>query len=158
MVQYVEVMRRIFGLVAVIGLSVPVITACTTSADSSPEVASADSSSEVASADPSPEVPRDAEESATKKSEVASLDQDCATVDREITKQNEYTRANGIGMRTQEWFDEALQTWDRIWPQINDPDLKTIFRDLANATDADAIAMDNWIAYLTICDADGYNF
>ena len=138
LVEYAAVVLRIIGLVAVIGLTLTAITGCTTSDDASSTVAS------------------DAKESATEKSEVVSLGQDCVTVDKEITKQNEYTRDNGIEMRTQEWFDEALKTWARIWPQMNDPDLKSIFRELANTTDADDNAMDNWIAYRTICDTDRY--
>ena len=147
LIEYAAVMLRIIGLVAVIGLTLTAITGCTTSDDPSSTVASDDPSSTVAS---------DAKESATEKSEVVSLGQDCVTVDKEITKQNEYTRDNGIEMRTQEWFDEALKTWARIWPQMNDPDLKSIFRELANTTVADDDAMDNWIAYRTICDTDSY--
>jgi hypothetical protein len=147
LVKYAAVVLRIIGLVAVIGLTLTAITGCTTSDDPSSTVASDDPSSTVAS---------DAKESATEKSEVVSLGQDCVTVDKEITKQNEYTRDNGIEIRTQEWFDEALKTWARIWPQMNDPDLKSIFRELANTTDADDNAMDNWIAYRTICDTDSY--
>jgi len=147
LVEYAAVVLRIIGLVAVIGLTLTAITGCTTSDDASSTVASDDASSTVAS---------DAKESAIEKSEVVSLGQDCVTVDKEITKQNEYTRDNGIEMRTQEWFDEALKTWARIWPQMNDPDLKSIFRELANTTDADDNAMDNWIAYRTICDTDRY--
>ena len=138
LVEYAALMLRFIGLVAVIGLTLTAITGCTTSDDASSTVAS------------------DAKESAIEKSEVVSLGQDCVTVDKEITKQNEYTRDNGIEMRTQEWFDEALKTWARIWPQMNDPDLKSIFRELANTTDADDNAMDNWIAYRTICDTDRY--
>ena len=119
-------------------------------------MASNDASSTVASNDASSTVASNAKESAIEKSEVVSLGQDCVTVDNEITKQNEYTRDNGIEIRTQEWFDEALKTWARIWPQMNDPDLKSIFRELANTTDADDKAMDNWIAYRTICDTDRY--
>ena len=147
LVEYAAVVLRIIGLVAVFGLTLTAITGCTMSDDASSTVASDDASSTVAS---------DAKESATEKSEVVSLGQDCVTVDKEITKQNEYTRDNGIEMRTQEWFDEALKTWARIWPQMNDPDLKSIFRELANTTDADDNAMDNWIAYRTICDTDSY--
>ena len=147
LVEYAAVVLRIIGLVAVIGLTLTAITGCTTSDDASSTVASDDASSTVAS---------DAKESAIEKSEVVSLGQDCVTVDNEITKQNEYTRNNGIEIRTQEWFDEALKTWARIWPQMNDPDLKSIFRELANTTDADDNAMDNWIAYRTICDTDRY--
>ena len=147
LVEYGALMLRVIGLVAVIGLTLTAITGCTTSDDASSTVASDDASSTVAS---------DAKESAIEKSEVVSLGQDCVTVDKEITKQNEYTRDNGIEMRTQEWFDEALKTWARIWPQMNDPDLKSIFRELANTTDADDNAMDNWIAYRTICDTDRY--
>ena len=147
LVEYAAVVLRIIGLVAVIGLTLSAITGCTMSDDASSTVASDDASSTVAS---------DAKESATEKSEVVSLGQDCVTVDKEITKQNEYTRDNGIEIRTQEWFDEALKTWARIWPQMNDPDLKSIFRELANTTVADDDAMDNWIAYRTICDTDSY--
>ena len=147
LVEYAAVVLRIIGLVAVIGLTLTAITGCTTSDDASSTVVSDDASSTVAS---------NAKESAIEKSEVVSLGQDCVTVDKEITKQNEYTRDNGIEMRTQEWFDEALKTWARIWPQMNDPDLKSIFRELANTTDADDNAMDNWIAYRTICDTDRY--
>ena len=147
LVEYAAVVLRIIGLVAVFGLTLTAITGCTMSDDASSTVASDDASSTVAS---------DAKESATEKSEVVSLGQDCVTVDKEITKQNEYTRDNGIEIRTQEWFDEALKTWARIWPQMNDPDLKSIFRELANTTDADDNAMDNWIAYRTICDTDSY--
>ena len=147
LVEYAALMLRVIGLVAVIGLTLTAITGCTTSDDASSTVASDDASSTVAS---------NAKESAIEKSEVVSLGQDCVTVDNEITKQNEYTRDNGIEIRTQEWFDEALKTWARIWPQMNDPDLKSIFRELANTTDADDKAMDNWIAYRTICDTDRY--
>ena len=147
LVEYGALMLRVIGLVAVIGLTLTAITGCTTSDDASSTVASDDASSTVSS---------NAKESAIEKSEVVSLGQDCVTVDNEITKQNEYTRDNGIEIRTQEWFDEALKTWARIWPQMNDPDLKSIFRELANTTDADDKAMDNWIAYRTICDTDRY--
>ena len=147
LVEYAAVVLRIIGLVAVIGLTLTAITGCTTSDDASSTVASDDASSTVAS---------DAKESAIEKSEVVSLGQDCVTVDNEITKQNEYTRDNGIEIRTQEWFDEALKTWARIWSQMNDPDLKSIFRELANTTDADDNAMENWIAYRTICDTERY--
>ena len=147
LVEYAAGVHRIIGLVAVIGLTVTAITGCTTNDDPSSTVASDDPSSTVAS---------DAKESANEKSEVVSLGQDCVTVDKEIAKQNEYTRDNGIEIRTQEWFDEALKTWARIWPQMNDPDLKSIFRELANTTDADDNAMENWIAYRTICDTERY--
>ncbi|MFW2337237.1 MAG: hypothetical protein ACN4GB_03360 [Candidatus Nanopelagicales bacterium] len=165
LVEYGALMLRVIGLVAVIGLTLTAITGCTTSDDASSTVASNDASSTVASDDASSTVASDdasstvssnAKESAIEKSEVVSLGQDCVTVDNEITKQNEYTRDNGIEIRTQEWFDEALKTWARIWPQMNDPDLKSIFRELANTTDADDKAMDNWIAYRTICDTDRY--
>ena len=165
LVEYAALMLRVIGLVAVIGLTLTAITGCTTSDDASSTVASDDASSTVASDDASSTVASDdasstvasnAKESAIEKSEVVSLGQDCVTVDNEITKQNEYTRNNGIEIRTQEWFDEALKTWARIWPQMNDPDLKSIFRELANTTDADDKAMDNWIAYRTICDTDRY--
>ena len=154
LVEYGALMLRVIGLVAVIGLTLTAITGCTTSDDASSTVASNDASSTVASDDASSTVASNAKESAIEKSEVVSLGQDCVTVDNEITKQNEYTRDNGIEIRTQEWFDEALKTWARIWPQMNDPDLKSIFRELANTTDADDKAMDNWIAYRTICDTD----
>ena len=154
--KYAAVVLRIIGLVAVFGLTLTAITGCTMSDDASSTVASDDASSTVASDDASSTVASDAKESATEKSEVVSLGQDCVTVDKEITKQNEYTRDNGIEIRTQEWFDEALKTWARIWPQMNDPDLKSIFRELANTTVADDDAMDNWIAYRTICDTDSY--
>ena len=147
LIEYAAVVLRIIGLVAVFGLTLTAITGCTMSDDASSTVASDDASSTVAS---------DAKKSATEKSEVVSLGQDCVMVDKEITKQNEYTRDNGIEIRTQEWFDEALKTWARIWPQMNDPDLKSIFRELANTTVADDDAMDNWIAYRTICDTDSY--
>ena len=165
LVEYGALMLRVIGLVAVIGLTLTAITGCTTSDNASSTVASNDASSPVASDDASSTVASDdasstvssnAKESAIEKSEVVSLGQDCVTVDNEITKQNEYTRDNGIEIRTQEWFDEALKTWARIWPQMNDPDLKSIFRELANTTDADDKAMDNWIAYRTICDTDRY--
>ena len=165
LVEYGALMLRVIGLVAVIGLTLTAITGCTTSDDASSTVASDDASSTVVSDDASSTVVSDdasstvasnAKESAIEKSEVVSLGQDCVTVDNEITKQNEYTRDNGIEIRTQEWFDEALKTWARIWPQMNDPDLKSIFRELANTTDADDKAMDNWIAYRTICDTDRY--
>ena len=156
LVEYGALMLRVIGLVAVIGLTLTAITGCTTSDDASSTVASDDASSTVASNDASSTVASNAKESAIEKSEVVSLGQDCVTVDNEITKQNEYTRDNGIEIRTQEWFDEALKTWARIWPQMNDPDLKSIFRELANTTDADDKAMDNWIAYRTICDTDRY--
>ena len=156
LVEYGALMLRVIGLVAVIGLTLTAITGCTTSDDASSTVASDDASSTVASDDASSTVSSNAKESAIEKSEVVSLGQDCVTVDNEITKQNEYTRDNGIEIRTQEWFDEALKTWARIWPQMNDPDLKSIFRELANTTDADDKAMDNWIAYRTICDTDRY--
>ncbi|MCH9738435.1 MAG: hypothetical protein K0U42_06725 [Actinomycetia bacterium] len=156
LVEYGALMLRVIGLVAVIGLTLTAITGCTTSDDASSTVASNDASSTVASDDASSTVASNAKESAIEKSEVVSLGQDCVTVDNEITKQNEYTRDNGIEIRTQEWFDEALKTWARIWPQMNDPDLKSIFRELANTTDADDKAMDNWIAYRTICDTDRY--
>ena len=156
LVEYGALMLRVIGLVAVIGLTLTAITGCTTSDDASSTVASDDASSTVASDDASSTVSSNAKESAIEKSEVVSLGQDCVTVDNEITKQNEYTRDNGIEIRTQEWFDEALKTWARIWPQMNDPDLKSIFRELANTTDADDKAMDNWIAYRTICDTDSY--
>ncbi len=165
LVEYAALMLRVIGLVAVIGLTLTAITGCTTSDDASSTVASDDASSTVASDDASSTVASDdasstvasnAKESAIEKSEVVSLGQDCVTVDNEITKQNEYTRNNGIEIRTQEWFDEALKTWARIWPQMNDPGLKSIFRELANTTDADDKAMDNWIAYRTICETDRY--
>ena len=165
LVEYGALMLRVIGLVAVIGLTLTAITGCTTSDNASSTVASNDASSTVVSDDASSTVVSDdasstvasnAKESAIEKSEVVSLGQDCVTVDNEITKQNEYTRDNGIEIRTQEWFDEALKTWARIWPQMNDPDLKSIFRELANTTDADDKAMDNWIAYRTICDTDRY--
>ena len=165
LVEYGALMLRVIGLVAVIGLTLTAITGCTTSDNASSTVASNDASSTVVSDDASSTVASDdasstvssnAKESAIEKSEVVSLGQDCVTVDNEITKQNEYTRDNGIEIRTQEWFDEALKTWARIWPQMNDPDLKSIFRELANTTDADDKAMDNWIAYRTICDTDRY--
>ena len=156
LVEYAAVVLRIIGLVAVFGLTLTAITGCTMSDDASSTVVSDDASSTVVSDDASSTVASDAKESATEKSEVVSLGQDCVTVDKEITKQNEYTRDNGIEIRTQEWFDEALKTWARIWPQMNDPDLKSIFRELANTTDADDKAMDNWIAYRTICDTDRY--
>jgi len=156
LVEYGALMLRVIGLVAVIGLTLTAITGCTTSDNASSTVASNDASSTVASDDASSTVASNAKESAIEKSEVVSLGQDCVTVDNEITKQNEYTRDNGIEIRTQEWFDEALKTWARIWPQMNDPDLKSIFRELANTTDADDKAMDNWIAYRTICDTDRY--
>jgi len=156
LVEYGALILRVIGLVAVIGLTLTAITGCTTSDDASSTVASNDASSTVASDDASSTVASNAKESAIEKSEVVSLGQDCVTVDNEITKQNEYTRDNGIEIRTQEWFDEALKTWARIWPQMNDPDLKSIFRELANTTDADDKAMDNWIAYRTICDTDRY--
>ena len=156
LVEYGALMLRVIGLVAVIGLTLTAITGCTTSDDASSTVASNDASSTVASDDASSTLASNAKESAIEKSEVVSLGQDCVTVDNEITKQNEYTRDNGIEIRTQEWFDEALKTWARIWPQMNDPDLKSIFRELANTTDADDKAMDNWIAYRTICDTDRY--
>ena len=147
LVEYAADVLRIISLGVVIGLTLTAITGCRTSDDPSSTVASDDPSSTVAS---------DAKESANEKSEVVSLGQDCVTVDKEIAKQNEYTRDNGIEIRTQEWFDEALKTWARIWPQMNDPDLKSIFRELANTTVADDDAMDNWIAYRTICDTDSY--
>ena len=156
LVEYAALMLRVIGLVALIGLTLTAITGCTASDDASSTVASDDASSTVASDDASSTVASNAKESAIEKSEVVSLGQDCVTVDNEITKQNEYTRNNGIEIRTQEWFDEALKTWARIWPQMNDPDLKSIFRELANTTDADDKAMDNWIAYRTICETDRY--
>ena len=156
LVKYAAIVLRIIGLAAIFGLTLTAITGCMMSDDSLSSVSSDDSLSTVSSDDSLSTVESDAKESATKKSEVVPLGQDCVTVDKEITKQNEYTRDNGIEIRTQEWFDEALKTWARIWPQMNDPDLKSIFRELANTTVADDNAMDNWIAYRTICDTDSY--
>ena len=91
LVEYAAIVLRIIGLVAVIGLTLTAITGCTTNDDPSSTVASDDPSSTVAS---------DAKESASEKSEVLSLGQDCVTVDKEIAKQNEFTRDNEIEIRT----------------------------------------------------------
>ena len=121
-------------LVAVIGLTLTVVTGCTSSEKSASTVAI------------------EAEDSTTKKSEVTSVDTDCVLVLGEFERSVQYQQSNGIEPGSQESFDEALNTFSRIWPQMSDPDLKSIFRELANGSEADTFNSDpNYIAFQTIC-------
>lgn len=121
-------------LVAVIGLTLTVVTGCASSEKSASTVAI------------------EAGDSTTKKSEVTSVDTDCVLVLGEFERSVQYQQSNGIEPGSQESFDEALNTFSRIWPQMSDPDLKSIFRKLANGSEADTFNSDpNYIAFQTIC-------
>lgn len=122
------------SFVAVIGLTLTVVTGCTSSENSALTVAI------------------EAEDSTTKKSEATSVDTDCVLVLGEFERSVQYQQSNGIEPGSQESFDEALNTFSRIWPQMSDPDLKSIFRELANGSEADTFNSDpNYIAFQTIC-------
>jgi hypothetical protein len=70
----------------------------------------------------------------------------------EFERSVQYQQSNGIEPGSQESFDEALNTFGRIWPQMNDPDLKSIFRELANGSETDTFNNDpNYVAFQTIC-------
>ena len=107
------------SFVAVIGLTLTVVTGCTSSEDSASTVAI------------------EAEDSTTKKSEATSVDTDCVLVLGEFERSVQYQQSNGIEPGSQESFDEALNTFSRIWPQMSNPDLKSIFLELANGSEAD---------------------
>ena len=131
-------MKQILGLMAVIGLTLTAVTACATSEESAPTVAS---------------------EAET--SEAASLKKDCARIYYEraqaiiVVLENEEAGISGFeddGFRSDEKDALNQKAYVRIWPQMNDPDLKSIFRTLANNLWDDALNDDpNWVAYKTIC-------
>jgi hypothetical protein len=116
-------MKRILGLVAIIGLTLTVVTGCATSEDSSSTVA------------PEAEAP-----------EAGSVAADCATTWFEMEKD---LSADGPGQID---YATSLKTFARTWPQMNDPDLKSIFREWAN-NGFEGEASDNpyWVAARTIC-------
>ena len=110
--------KSIIGLVAVIGLTLTVVTGCATSEESAPTVAS---------------------EAET--SEAASLKKDCYRILFEDLKawglilENEEAGISGFkddGFRSDESDALRQKAFARIWPHMNDPDLKSIFRTLAN--------------------------
>ena len=122
------------SLVAVIGLTLTVVTGCTSSEDSASTVAI------------------EAEDGITKKSEATSFDTDCVLILGEFESSVQYQQSNGIEPGSQKSFDEALNTFSRIWPQMRDPDLQSIFRELANGSETDKFDNDpNYIAFQTIC-------
>ena len=126
--------RVLISLVAVIGLTLTAVTGCTSSEDSASTVAI------------------EAKDSTTKKSEASSFDTDWVLVLGEFERSVQYQQSNGIEPGSQESFDEALNTFGRIWPQMNDPDLKSIFRELANGSETDTFNNDpNYVAFQTIC-------
>ena len=132
---YAAVMKQvIISLVAVIGLTLTAVTGCTSSEDSASTVVI------------------EAKDSTTEKSEGSSFDTDCVLVLGEFERSVQYQQSNGIEPGSQESFDEALNTFGRIWPQMNDPDLKSIFRELANGSETDTFNNDpNYVAFQTIC-------
>ena len=57
-----------------------------------------------------------------------------------------------VDYRTPETDAEYQKAYARAWPQMNDPDLKSIFRTLADNMYAGALNDDlNWVAFETIC-------
>ena len=122
--------NSIIGLVAAIGLTLTAVTGCASSDDSSSTAAS------------EAEAP-----------EAGSVAADCQTVADEIDKMADDNLRMNIEPSTRESYTSALKTFARMWPQISDPDLKSITRELSNReVNGTAIIDDpNWEALLTIC-------
>ena len=115
-------MKQILGLVAVIGLTLTAVMGCATSEESASTVASE-----------------------VEASEAGSVAADCATV------QVEFQKMDDAGSPPHP-YETGLKTFSRIWPQMNDPDLKSIFRELANNGYEGKFTDDlNWVSAQTIC-------
>jgi hypothetical protein len=121
--------RVIISLVAVIGLTLTAVSGCATSEDSSSTVAS------------EAEAP-----------EPGSVAADCATIIFEIDKMADDNRRMNIEPNTQEAYTSYLKAHARMWPQISDPDLKSITREISNRdNDTNADDDPNTEAIITIC-------
>jgi len=123
-------MKRIIGLVAVIGLTLTAVMGCATSEESASTAAS------------EAEAP-----------EAGSVAADCATIIFEIDKMADDNRRMNIEPNTQEAYISVLKAFARMWPQISDPDLKSITRELSNRDNDTNVGDDpNNAAVQTICE------
>jgi hypothetical protein len=122
--------KSIIGLVAAIGLTLTAVTGCASSDDSSSTVAS------------EAEAP-----------EAGSVAADCATIIFEIDKMADDNSRMNIEPNTQAAYISLLKAYGRMWPQIRDPDLKSITRELSNRDNDTNVGDDpNNAAVLTICE------
>jgi len=164
-------MKRIIGLVAVIGLTLTVVTGCGTSEESASTVASVAEAPEAASLKKDcaiiynefPQISLENNENTGKANR--SVDNKIAAKiprqDHERPKRSyEYTlplsdaAKSAIAARDAriEAAKEIEKAFARIWPQMSDPDLKSICRSLADGWDDTLGEQSDWIAYMTICD------
>ena len=122
-------MRVIISLVAVIGLTLTVVTGCATSDDSASTAAS------------EAEAP-----------EAGSVAADCQTITDEINKMTDDNRRMNIEPNTRESYISMLKAHARMWPQISDPDLKSITREISiRDNDTNIVDDPNTEAMITIC-------
>jgi len=131
-------MKRFIAVVAVIGLTLTVITGCATRNESVEALAI------------------EAEASAS-----ASLAQDCEAVKQEWDNSMYESKMDfPKGMTNLEKFDERLIMFlARTWPQMNDPDLKELFRAMANAQkpgEEMEFAGANYYAFKIICPSPSF--
>ena len=121
-------MKRVIAVVAVIGLTLTAVMGCATRNESVEALASE-----------------------AEASEAASLKKDCAYIYYETST----SLVDYLGETDEEIYQLFTATFAHIWTQLNDPDLKSIFRSLADGFgDGNFAALNgesDWIAYATIC-------
>lgn len=126
-------MKQILGLVAVIGLTLTAVMGCATRNESVEALASE-----------------------AEASEAASLKKDCARIYYEMLSAIAEISSGDTG---EEWVDKFIAGFARSWPQLNDPDLKSIFRELAESWEGEIGELPDEpaaIAYNTICSGRTY--
>jgi hypothetical protein len=165
-------MKGFIGLVAVIGLTLTAVTGCATSDDSASTVASETEDSEVTSvaadcATIDDELEQWAQDSANRDSE-DNANESADGKNAEVGPPKDYEKSEDyidfsfgyeapIGESSEEPLSyenviELFKTFGRIWPQMNDPDLKSIFRELADRDGEGVLGDDpNYVAFETIC-------
>ena len=165
-------MKGLIGLVAVIGLTLTAVMGCASSDDSASTVASETEDSEVTSvvadcATIDDELEQWAQNSADRDSEDnanESTDNKNAGIGppKNYEKSEDYidwtfgydapTGESSEELLSYENVKELFKTFGRIWPQMNDPDLKSIFRELADKDGEGVLGDDpNYVAFETIC-------
>lgn len=73
--------------------------------------------------------------------ETMSLRKDCGTVMNGLRLLNNNTPSG----------EELIRAFAKIWPQLNDPDLKSIFRSLSSWNKGLLFEQPDWLAYESIC-------
>jgi len=120
--------RTTVALVAVIGLTLTGITGCSSTNESTSTVTSV-----------------------AEQSELTPIEADCDIASYEVGLEVDRQESAGMEVGSQESYDGTIAMFARIWPQMTDPDLKSILREMADGTEGQIADDPNWSAFRSIC-------